>query len=99
MIDSYYTEECTFADVTQEMINLQSAKNHDYGGAYYENLDDEKLAAARIAIGNKWRRFKNISNIQDRNVNEPLEDTLIDLASYAIMTVQWLRKHDISSNK
>lgn len=86
--------ENTFENIAKEMVALQKRKNHDYGNAYYENLEDEQLAAARIAIGNKWRRFKHLSAITDKGeVNESLEDTLIDMASYALMTIQWMREH------
>ena len=51
----------TFQHVAQQMIDLQDKKNKDYGNAYFENLDEENLAAARITIGNKGRRFKNLS--------------------------------------
>lgn len=82
----------TFQHVAQQMVDLQTKKNSDYGNAYYENLDEENLAAARIAIGNKWRRFKNISIKQENaQIDEKLEDTLIDLAAYALMTVQWIK--------
>ena len=51
----------TFQHVAQQMTDLQDKKNKEYGNAYFENLDEENLAAARIAIGNKWRRFNNLS--------------------------------------
>lgn len=83
-----------FEDICNEMIELQERKDHDYGGAYYSNLDDEKLAAARLAIGNKWKRFKHLSIEGNNQVKESLEDTLIDMACYAIMTIQWLRENE-----
>ena len=84
----------TFQHVAQQMIDLQTKKNSDYGNAYYENLDEENLAAARIAIGNKWRRFKNLSKQGKAEIYEKLEDTLIDLAAYALMTAQWIKNKE-----
>lgn len=84
----------TFQHVAQQMIDLQDKKNKDYGNAYFENLDEENLAAARIAIGNKWRRFNNLSKQGKSEIDEKLEDTLVDLAAYALMTVQWLKNKE-----
>lgn len=90
----------TFGQVAQELIDLQNKKNTDYGGAYFENLDDEGLAAARLAIGNKWRRFKHLSMPgSEAQVKESLEDTLIDMAGYALMTVIWLREQSEEKNE
>lgn len=84
----------TFKEITDSIVELQSRKNQDYGNAYFDNLDDEDLAAARIAIGNKWRRFKHLSMGDIQQVDEKIEDTLIDMAAYAIMTVQWLKNKE-----
>ena len=84
----------TFQHVAQQMIDLQDKKNKAYGNAYFENLDEENLAAARIAIGNKWRRFKNLSKQGKAEIDEKLEDTLIDLAAYALMTAQWIKNKE-----
>ena len=84
----------TFQHVAQQMIDLQDKKNKDYGNAYVENLDEENLAAARIAIGNKWRRFNNLSKQDKAEIDEKLEDTLIDLAAYALMTAQWIKNKE-----
>ena len=84
----------TFQHVAQQMIDLQDKISKDYGNAYFENLDEEDLAAARIAIGNKWRRFKNLSKQGKAEIDEKLEDTLIDLAAYALMTAQWIKNKE-----
>lgn len=46
---------------------------------------------ARIRLGDKLARFKNISRSNAQMVSdESIRDTLIDLANYAIMTVMEL---------
>lgn len=85
----------SFAELAESMVKLQERKNQDYGSAYYDNLEDEGLGAARIAIGNKFRRFKHLSMPgTDPQVGEKLEDTLIDLAAYALMTAEWLKNKE-----
>lgn len=46
---------------------------------------------ARIRLGDKLARFKNLSRSNAQMVSdESIRDTLIDLANYAIMTVMEL---------
>lgn len=83
-----YTKE-----IVEEIAKLHDKKNNDYGGAYYEMLDECGTAAGSGIIYNKSRRLANL--IKDRTeqmVNdESVEDTLLDLASYAIMTLEHIR--------
>lgn len=82
-----------FAQITGGMLDLFIRKNHDYGNSFEESLDEEGLAASRIRLGDKWKRFKNLSSMRDKSlVVESLKDTLIDMANYAIMTVMWMDK-------
>lgn len=89
-----------FKKITQQLTDTFIKKNHDYGNAFFEDLDDEgDFGPSRYAIGNKWRRFKQLSMTGTAMVAESIEDTLLDMANYCIMSVIWLRKkRDISSN-
>lgn len=81
-----------FMDITTNMAKTYAAKNHDYGNSFGQSLDEEGLAASRIRMGDKWNRYKTLSKTNDIEVkDESIEDTLLDLANYAIMTVMWLR--------
>lgn len=81
-----------FMDITTNMAKTYAAKNHDYGNSFEQSLDEEGLAASRIRMGDKWNRYKTLSKTNDIEVkDESIEDTLLDLANYAIMTVMWLR--------
>lgn len=83
----------SFLAITKTMAETFIKKNHDYGNSFEQSLDEEGLAAARIRMGDKWNRFKNLSKGVDSQVNdESLIDTLLDLANYSIMTVMWLNK-------
>lgn len=83
----------SFLAITKTMAETFAKKNHDYGNSFEQSLNEEGLAAARIRMGDKWNRFKNLSKGVDSQVNdESLIDTLLDLANYSIMTVMWLNK-------
>lgn len=79
------------AAVCSELNVLYSHKNADYGDAFHTSFVDEGMAMARIRLGDKLARFKNLSRSNARMVkDESIRDTLIDLANYAIMTVMEL---------
>jgi len=79
------------AAVCSELNALYSRKNADYGDAFHTSFVDEGMAMARIRLGDKLARFKNLSRSNTQMVkDESIRDTLIDLANYAIMTVMEL---------
>lgn len=82
-----------FMSITQNMVKTYAAKNHDYGNSFEQSLDEEGLAASRIRMGDKWNRYKTLSKTKDIKVkDESIKDTLLDLATYSIMTLMWLNK-------
>jgi signal peptidase I len=84
-----------FNNILKSMSNLYSKKNHDYGNSFELSLNEEGLAASRIRIGDKWRRYKTLSRgIQNQVSDESIRDTLLDMANYSIMTIIWLDKHN-----
>lgn len=80
-------------EIIEEIAKLHDKKNNDYGGAYYEMLKECGTAAGSGIIYNKSRRLANlIKDKTEQMVNdESIEDTLLDLASYAIMTLEHIR--------
>lgn len=74
--------------ICEEINDLYTRKNHDYGDSFHQTFVEEGMAMARIRLGDKFNRFKTLSRGGDQKVNdESIRDTLIDLANYAIMTV------------
>lgn len=84
-------------EVCEEINDLYTRKNHDYGDSFHQTFVEEGMAMARIRLGDKFSRFKTLSRGGEQKVNdESIRDTLIDLANYAIMTVVEMEaaKHD-----
>ena len=74
--------------ICEELNALYCKKNHDYGDSFHLSFVEEGMAMARIRIGDKFNRFKNLSRNTKQEVNdESIRDTLIDLANYAILTI------------
>ena len=91
------TDVDRFEIITKKMVEVFKKKNHDYGNSFEESLNDEGIAASRIRLRDKWNRFVQLSRGRNAQVNEEsIQDTLLDMANYAIMTIMWLDKQ---SNK
>lgn len=83
-----------FETIINNMLDTFKRKNHDYGDSFRQSMNEEGLAAARIRMGDKWNRFKNLSKGNIAQVNdESIRDTLLDLAVYSIITMIWLDKN------
>ena len=76
-----------------DLNELYTRKNHDYGDSFGKTFEEEGFAMARIRLSDKLERFKKLTRDGGQMVNdESIEDTLIDLANYAIMTVVEMRR-------
>lgn len=84
--------QCTFADVANELIELHNKKNDNYGNSYSKLFDDLGEIAGLVPLHNKLDRLTNLVKNPNSNHFESEEDTLKDLASYAIMMLVELRR-------
>lgn len=76
--------------VTEYMVDLYERKNADYGNSFHNMFKEDGIDVARIKLKDKMSRFDALSKGASPRVDESMEDTLIDLANYAIMTVMEL---------
>ena len=80
-----------YEEIIDKLYKTYQAKNTAYGDSFNISLDEEGLAAARIRLGDKYRRFATLSKNPDIPTgDESIQDTLMDMANYAIMTVMWM---------
>lgn len=87
-------ERETFETVVEKLVELHARKNTDYGNAFgnsyqkYERYGKgEGLKYATGRIGDKTERLQNLAFSGKIPSNESVQDTLIDLAAYSIMTL------------
>ena len=80
----------TFSDITKDMTELYERKNKDYGNSFDKTLNEFGIVAGLIRLNDKMNRVKSIYNKDVSVKDESLEDTLIDLANYAVMTLMWI---------
>ena len=59
-----------FKEIVKGMISTYVRKNHDYGNSFEVSMNEEGLAAARIRLGDKWLRFKQLSKGKEALVKD-----------------------------
>lgn len=82
----------TFEDITKEMTELYHKKNKDYGNSFDQSLNEFGIIASIVRMNDKMNRVKQLCANSPEVKSESIQDTLIDLANYAIMTVSWMNK-------
>lgn len=83
-----------FAQITQEMASTYEAKNHDYGNSFGESVEEFGLIAAAVRMNDKMKRIKSFAKMCPEAMkvkDESIQDTLLDMANYAVMTLVELR--------
>jgi hypothetical protein len=81
------------SEICKELNNIYQAKNKDYGDSFGRTMKEYGLVMPAIRMEDKLTRYKQLIKRLDGPcvINESIEDTLLDLANYAIMTVIELR--------
>jgi len=83
-------------ELLDNLHNLYIAKNHDYGDSVHDTYEKYGLTSFLVRMEDKLNRVrtlnKNINNIQVPT--EKIEDTLLDLANYAILAVLELKEEE-----
>ena len=83
-----------FEKITTQMFETYKKKNADYGNSFDDLFDEFGMTSALIRMKDKYNRLKSITEKKDIQVkDESIEDTLLDLANYCILTVLKLRKN------
>lgn len=69
-------------------------KNNDYGDSFSKSFEEFGLISAIVRISDKYRRLTELglNNKKPQVDGEAIEDTLLDMANYCIMTYMELIK-------
>ena len=80
-------------EICAGLSDLYERKNKDYGDSFHKTFLEEGFAMSRIRLTDKLERFKSLTRGSEQQVkDESVEDTLLDLANYALMTVIEMRR-------
>ena len=71
---------------TENLSETLIAKNADYGNSFSESYKKHGLVSATIRLEDKLNRLNNLLK-NEAQVDESIDDTLLDIAGYAILTL------------
>lgn len=80
--------------IIEEIHDMFVKKNADYGNSFDKSLDEWGLIVSAMRVQEKLDRVKTSLKKELKVKDESVEDSFLDLANYAIMTVMWLRKQN-----
>lgn len=80
-----------FLDITDQMYETYEAKNHDYDDAFGKMYEKFGIVSSAIRLTDKYNRFMSLIDKDSKVKDESIEDTLLDMANYAIMTIIEMR--------
>ena len=91
------TDEQLYGSFLNKLFATYKAKNKDYGQAFSEMFDELGIDYAYGKLREKINRIKVLRKHPNMVENEGLEDTLLDTAGYAILTLVELQKRNNST--
>lgn len=81
--------------ICEKLNKLYEAKNADYGDSFGKSYKEYGLTMPCIRLEDKLNRLKSLNFSRSIKVkDESIEDTLMDLANYAIMTLIELKDEE-----
>lgn len=78
-------------DILDNLHKLYTSKNSDYGNSVHDTYEKYGLTSFLVRLEDKLNRARTISKQEALVKDEKIEDTLLDLANYAILAVMELR--------
>lgn len=82
------TTQDRFQTITNYMHSIYLAKNADYGSSFSDTFQKLGLISAVTRLSDKMNRLMSLATKNKAEVkDEKIEDTLLDMANYAIMTL------------
>ena len=86
-----------FKDVCTQLFSLWEEKNRRYKGSFSEQFKEFGLTSSIIRLSDKLNRLKFLAKDCTDCGDESIEDTLKDLANYAILTLMEISKSEEES--
>ena len=96
-----------FNEILEQMKRINEAKNHDYSrdGEFGNFKESEKIGipawkGAFVRLQDKYTRACNLISGKEAKVkDEKLEDTLLDLANYAVIVLCLLSEENSDGHR
>ena len=88
--------------IVEKMQKTFLAKNHDYGNSFattWQEFGDKGPITGVAQISHKYHRLLNLALGTKPQVDESIDDTLMDMANYCILTLMELQKDRANKNE
>lgn len=83
-----------FEKYTDHLAETLLEKNKAYGDSFTKSVDKYGLSVIGVRLSDKYNRIEHlITNHELKENDESLEDTLLDMAGYAILGLKYLEEH------
>lgn len=92
-MNNFNDTQKAFKEAANEIVELHSKKNENYGNSFSKLYDELGEMAGLVPLYNKLDRLTNLVKGK-QNYFESKEDTLKDLASYALMMLVEVRRKE-----
>lgn len=85
------TKVARHKEIVDGLNKLYEAKNADYGDSVHDTYMKYGLTSFLVRLEDKLNRARTLSKQEAKVKDEKIEDTLLDMANYAILAVLELR--------
>lgn len=84
---------------TDKLAATLQEKNKAYGDSFTKSVDKYGLPVIGVRLSDKYNRIEHLITHHELKENdESLEDTLLDMAGYAILGLKYLKEHENETN-
>jgi hypothetical protein len=74
-------------EICNQLNKIYEKKNHDYGDSFGNTYEKLGIISAATRITDKYNRLCSLATKEAEVEDETIEDTLMDMANYCIMTL------------
>lgn len=84
----------TFKQIANGLTELYERKNADYGNSFAKSYEEFGLTSPVIRLSDKVERLKTLSKQEAKVKDESIQDTVMDIAVYAMLTLMELMNRE-----
>lgn len=84
----------TFKQIANGLTELYERKNADYGNSFSKSFEEFGLTSPVIRLSDKVERLKTLSKQEAKVKDESIQDTVMDIAVYAMLTLMELMNRE-----
>lgn len=84
----------TFKQIANGLTELYERKNADYGNSFSKTFDEFGMTSTIVRLSDKLERLKTLSKQEAKVKDESIQDTVMDIAVYAMLTLMELMNRE-----